>query len=60
MLTVVINALVQQEEMVTVIQAFIMCLNSLNSQELECAQLPTVAQTKDLVTNPNSCNQTEG
>ena len=26
---------------------FIMCLNSLNSQELECAQLPTVAQTKD-------------
>ena len=24
------------------------CLNSLNSQELECAQLKTVAQTKDL------------
>ena len=23
-----------------------LCLNSLNSQELECAQLPTVAQTK--------------
>ena len=28
MLTVVINALVQQEEMVTVITCFIMCLNS--------------------------------
>ena len=46
-LTVVINALVQQEEMVTVITCF-SCLNSLNSQELECAQLKTLAQTKDL------------
>ena len=28
------------------------CLNSLNSQELECAQLKTVAQTKDLGYEP--------
>ena len=49
MLTVVINALVQQEEMVTVNTCFYyMCLNSLNSQELECAQLKTIVQTKDL------------
>ena len=53
MLTVVINAIVQQEEMVTVITCFYyMCLNSLNSQELECAQLKTVAQTKDLGYEP--------
>ena len=31
---------------------FIMCLNSLNSQELESAQLPTVAQTKDVGYEP--------
>ena len=51
MLTVVINAIVQQEEMVIVITCFyyIKCLNSaLNSQEVECAQLKTVAQTKHL------------
>ena len=55
MLTVVINALVQQEEMVTVITCMFTlykCLNSLNSQELECAQLKTVAQTKDLGYEP--------
>ena len=53
MLTVVIIAIVQQEEMVTVITCFhYMCLNSLNSQELECAQLKTVAQTKDLGYEP--------
>ena len=53
MLTVVINALVQQEEMVTVITGLhYMCLNSLNSQELECAQLKIVAQTKDLGYEP--------
>ena len=45
MLKVVINTLVQQEELVTVLDK---CLNSLNSPELECAQLKTVAQTKDL------------
>ena len=45
MLTVVINILVQQEEIVT-------DLNSLNSQELEIAQLKTVAQTKDLECEP--------
>ena len=45
MLTVVINILVQQEEIVT-------DLNSLNSQELEIAQLKTVAQTKDLGCEP--------
>ena len=28
------------------------CLNSMTSQELECAQLKTVAQTKDLVYEP--------
>ena len=28
------------------------CLNSLNSKELECAQLKTVAQTKDLGYEP--------
>ena len=28
------------------------CLNSLNSQELECARLKTVAQTKDLGYEP--------
>ena len=49
MLTVVINALVQQEEMVFI---FYKCLNSLNSQELECAQRKTVAQTKDLGYEP--------
>ena len=50
MLTVVINATVQQEEMVIVITCFYhMCLNSaLNSQEVECGQLKTVAQTKHL------------
>ena len=50
MLTVVINALVQQEEMVTVITCFYYNISvwSLNSQELECAQLKTVVQTKDL------------
>ena len=49
MLTVVITALVQQEEMVTVITSlYYMCLNSLNSQELECAQLKGM--------NPNSYN----
>ena len=53
MLAVVINVLVQQEEMVTVITCFYyMCLNSLNSQELECPQLKTVAQTKDLGYEP--------
>ena len=53
MLTVVINVIVQQEEMVTVITCFYyMCLNSLNFQELECAQLTTVAQTKDLGYEP--------
>ena len=50
MLTVVINAIVQQEEMVIVITCFYyMCLNSApNSQELECAQFKTLAQTKHL------------
>ena len=53
MLTVVINALVQQEEMVSVITFLLYkCLNSLNSQELECAQFKTVAQTKDLGYEP--------
>ena len=53
MLTVVIIAIVQQEEMVTVITCFhYMCLNSLNSQELECAQLKTAAQTKHLGYKP--------
>ena len=55
MLTAVINALVQQEEMVTVITCLYkinMYLNALNSQELECAQLKTVAQTKDLGYEP--------
>ena len=53
MLTVVINALVQQEEMVTVITCFYyMCLNSMTSAELESAQLKTVAQTKDLGYEP--------
>ena len=53
MLTVVINAHVQQGEMVTVITFFYyMCLNSLNSQELECAQFKTAAQTKDLGYEP--------
>ena len=53
MLTVVINAIVQQEEMVTVMKCFYyMCLNSLNSQELECAQLKTAAQTKHLGYEP--------
>ena len=53
MLTVVINALVQQQKMVTVITSFYyMCLNSLNSQELEHAQLKTVAQTKNLGYEP--------
>ena len=53
MLTVVISALVQQAEMVTVITFLLYkCLNSLNSQELECAQLKTVAQTKDLGYEP--------
>ena len=45
MLTAVINALVQQEEMVTVITSLYkinMYLNALNSHELECAQLKTV------------------
>ena len=55
MLTAVINALVQQEEMVTVITCLYkinMYLNALNSQELECAQLKTVVQTKDLGYEP--------
>ena len=53
MLTVVISALVQQAEMVTVITFLLYkCLNSLNSHELECAQLKTVAQTKDLGYEP--------
>ena len=53
MLTVVINALVHQEEMVSN-HMFILykCLNLLNSQEQEYAQLKTVAQTKDLGYEP--------
>ena len=43
MLTVVINALVQQGEKVTVITCLHYVFDLLNSQELECAQLPTVA-----------------
>ena len=43
MLTVVINALVQQEEKVTVITCLHCVFDLLNSQELERAQLPTVA-----------------
>ena len=56
MLTVVINALVHQESGGNGYcnHMFILhkCLNSLNSQELECAQLKTVAQTKDLGYEP--------
>ena len=51
-LTVAINALVQQEEKVTVITCLHYVFDLLNSQELECAQLPTVAQTKDLGYEP--------
>ena len=40
MLTVVINALVQQGEKVTVITCLHYVFDLLNSQELECAQLP--------------------
>ena len=52
MLTVVINAIVQQEEKVTVITCFYYVFDLLNSQELECGQLQTVAQTKDLEYEP--------
>lgn len=52
MLTVVINALVHQESggngYCNHMFLLYKCLKSLNSQELECAQLKTVAQTKDL------------
>ena len=54
MLTVVINAPVQQEEMVTVITCFyyVFELTEFPMQELECAQLPTAAQTLDLGYKP--------
>ena len=56
MLTVVINALVHQESggngYCNHMFLLYKCLKSLNSRELECAQLKTVAQTKDLGYEP--------
>ena len=52
MLTVVINALVQQEKMVTVITCFYYVFEFTEFPRKECAQLPTVAQTKDLGYEP--------
>ena len=43
---------VQQEEMVTVITCFCYVFEFTDSQELECAQVKTVAQTKDLGHEP--------
>ena len=57
MLTVVINVLVHQESggnhgYCNHMFLLYKCLKSLNFQELECEQLKTVAQTKDLGYEP--------